>query len=139
MMRLKLVKMMEDQHAHLHMGDGGLLHGAALLKSLVLHWARTDKIFCANLYFVLVGALPELKPIGLCFIGVVKTATWQFPQSYLSHLKMREQGNRRGLIAKDELGTPSMLAFCWKDGDRCYFITSTLFLQPGRAYSQSGW
>jgi hypothetical protein len=118
MMRLKLVKTMEEQQTHLRTGDGGLLHGAAVLKSLVLPWARTDRIVCAYLYFASVGALQELKRIGLRFIGVVKTATRQFPQSYLSHLETTERGDRRGLIAKDEDGTPSMLAFCWMDRDR---------------------
>jgi hypothetical protein len=93
-------------------GDGGLLHGAAILKLLVLPWARTDRIVCANSYFASAGALRELKWIGLHFIGVVKTATRQFPQSYLSHLEMTNRGGRRGLIAKDENCTPSMLAFC---------------------------
>jgi hypothetical protein len=90
MMRLKLVKTMEEQQAHLHAGDGGLVHGAAILKSLVLPWARTDRIVCANSNIASVGALRELKRIGLRFIGVAKTATWQFPQSYLSHLEMTE-------------------------------------------------
>ncbi len=53
MMRLKLVKTMEAQQAKLRMGDGGLLHGAAVLKSLVLPWARTDRIVCADSYFAL--------------------------------------------------------------------------------------
>jgi hypothetical protein len=139
MMRLKMVKTMEAQQAKLRMGDGGLLHGAAVLKSLVLPWTRADRIVCADLYFALVRALQELKRIGLRFIGVVKTATPQFPQSFLSHLEMTEQGSRRGLIAKDKYGTSSMLAFCWMDRDCCYFITSALSLQPGRAYSQSCW
>ena len=135
MMRLKLVKTMEEQQAHLHTGDGGLLHGAAVLKPLVLPWARTDRTVCADSYFASVGALRELKRIGLRFIGVVKTATWHFSQSYLSHLEMTEQGDRRGLIAKDENSTPSMLAFCWMDRDHRYCITSALSLQPGWAYS----
>jgi hypothetical protein len=115
-MRLKLVKTMEQQQANLCIGDGELLDGAAVLKSLVPPWARTDRIVCANLYFASVGALQELKRIGLPFIGVVKTTTQQSPQSYLSHLEMTEQGNRRGFIAKDQNGTPSVLAFCWLDG-----------------------
>jgi hypothetical protein len=106
---------------------------------LVLPWARTNRIVCADLYFTSVGALGDLKPIGLRFIEVVKTATPQFPQSYLSHLEMTDRGGRRGLIAKDEKGTPSMLNLCWMDHDRRYFITRASSLQPGRAYSQFGW
>jgi hypothetical protein len=139
MMRLKLVKTMEEQNAHIQPGDGGLLHGTAVLKYLVLPWARTDRIVCADSYFASVGTLKELKRIGLRFIGVVKTATRQFPQSYLSNLEMRTRGERRGVISKDENGTPSMLAFCWMDRDRRYFISSASSLQPGRAYTRHRW
>jgi hypothetical protein len=133
------VKMMEGEQAHLSMGNGGFLHGAAILKLLVLPWARRDRIVCADASFALVGALQELKLIGLDVIGVVKTATQHFPQFYLSHLEMTDQGNRRELKAKDENeetgeDLPCTLAFCWMD-HRPYFITSASSLQPGRAYS----
>jgi hypothetical protein len=88
MMRLKLVKTMEEQNANVQPGDNGLLHGTAVLKFLVLPWARTDRIVCADSYFASVATLKELKRIGLRFIGVVKTATKQFPQPYLSNLEM---------------------------------------------------
>ncbi len=139
MMRLKLVKTMEEQNTHIQPGDDGLLHGTAVLKYLVLPWARTDRIVCADSYFASVGTLKELKRIGLRFIGVVKTATRQFPQSYLANLEMRVRGERRGVIARDENDTPYMLAFCWMDRDRRYFISSTTSLQPGRAYTRQRW
>jgi hypothetical protein len=139
MMRLKLVKTMEEQLTHAQPGDDGLLHGTAVLKYLVLPWARTDRIVCADSYFASVSTLKELKRIGLRFIGVVKTATRQFPQAYLSTLEMRQRGERRGLVARDENGTPSMLAFCWMDRDRRYFISSASSLQPGRAYTRHRW
>jgi hypothetical protein len=138
MLRLKLVKTMEEEHAHAQPGDGGLLHGTAVLKFLVLPWARTDRIVCADSYFASVGTLKELKRIGLRFIGVVKTATRQFPQAYLSNLEMRERGERR-VIARDDTGTPFMLAFSWMDRDRRYFISSASSLQPGRAYTRYRW
>ena len=49
-MRLKLVKTMEAQQAKLRTGDVGLLHGAAVLKLLLLPWTRTDRIVCADLH-----------------------------------------------------------------------------------------
>ncbi len=94
---------------------------------------------CADLYFASVGTLKELKQIGLRFIGVVKTATQQFPQSYLANLEMRVWGKRREVITRDENSAPLMLAFCWMDQDRRNFISSTLSLQPGRAYSRFHW
>ena len=95
MMCLKLVKTMEEQHTHIQPCDDGSMHGTAVPKCLVLPWARTDRIVCADLYFASVGTLKELKRIRLRFIGVVKTATWQFPQSYLSNLEMRVRDERR--------------------------------------------
>ena len=89
MMRLKLVKTMEEQHTHTQPGDGGLLHGTAVLKYFVMPWARTDMIVCSDSYFASIGTLKELKRICLRFIGVVKTATKQFPQAYLANLEMR--------------------------------------------------
>jgi homoaconitase/3-isopropylmalate dehydratase large subunit len=76
-----LVKMMDaEKNAHLQPGDDGLLHGTVILKSLVLPWARTDRIVCADSYFATVGALQELERNGLRFIGVMMTAvTWQYP------------------------------------------------------------
>jgi hypothetical protein len=65
MMRLKLVKTMEEQNAHIQPGDGGLLHGTTVLKYLVLPWARTNRIVCADSYFTSAGTLKELKRIGL--------------------------------------------------------------------------
>jgi hypothetical protein len=86
-----------------------------------------------------VATLKELKRIGLRFIGVVKTATKQFPQPYLSNLEMRARGERRGLIARDENDNPCMLAFCWMDRDRRYFISSASSLQAGRPYTRQRW
>ena len=65
MTRLKLVKTMEEQDARAAPGDEGLLHGVSVLKSLVLPWARTDGIVCADSHFASVGTLQELKKIGL--------------------------------------------------------------------------
>ncbi len=57
MMRLKLVKTMEEQNTHIQPGDDGLLHGTAVLKYLVLPWARTDRIMRAVFYFASVATL----------------------------------------------------------------------------------
>ena len=39
-----------------------------------------------------------LKRIGLRFIGVVKTATNQFPMKHLSEIELKNIGDRIGLI-----------------------------------------
>jgi hypothetical protein len=55
----------QEQNSHMQPGDGGLLHGTAVLKYLVLPWAQTDRIVCADSYFASVGTLKELKRISL--------------------------------------------------------------------------
>jgi hypothetical protein len=139
MLRLKLVKTAEEEHANILPGDEGLLHGTAIIKYLVLPWRASGRIVCADSYFASVATLKELKRLGLRFIGVVKTATRQFPQAYLSGLEMEERGDRRGLIARDAEGTPTMLAFVWMDRNRRYFICSASSLEPGAQYNRERW
>ena len=45
------------------------------------------------------------------FIGVVKTATKQFPMVYLSSMELQDRGERCGLISTDENGKPYLLPF----------------------------
>jgi hypothetical protein len=61
MMRLKLFKTIEEQLTQAQADDNGLLHGIAVIKYLVLPWARTYRIVCADSYFASVGTLTELK------------------------------------------------------------------------------
>jgi hypothetical protein len=78
MMRLKLVKNIgaEDPQAD----DAGLLHGTVVLKQLLDPWiGQSTRIVCADFYFASVGATLELERLGFRFIGVIKTATKQFP------------------------------------------------------------
>jgi len=80
-----------------------------------------------------------MQRIGLRFIGVVKTATKKFPMAYLSGIEMRERGEWKGVVSKDEDGNPNMLAFCWMDRDRRYFISSCSSLDAGTPYSRTRW
>ena len=50
--------------------------------------------------------------IGLRFIGVVQTATKQFPMSYLSQLELTECGNTKGLVSLGPNGQPVSAGFC---------------------------
>jgi hypothetical protein len=52
---------------------------------------------------------------------------------------MRDRGEMRGVVAKDGNGILSMLAFCWMDRDRRYFISSASSLRPGRQYTRHRW
>ena len=125
MMQLRLVKSQvhEENNAAGVVDDVGLPHGASILKKLVLPWAQTDRIVCADSYFASVATAAEMKRIGLRFIGVVKTATRQYPMAYLSRLELTERGEFKGLVTKAADGTCSILPlFGWT-------VTGAILLQ----------
>jgi hypothetical protein len=124
MHHLKIVKTAEEEDHHSRMDDTGLLHSTSMLKYLVEPWAFSEWIVCADSYFACVGAALELRRIGLCFIGVVKTATRQFPMHYLSRVELQQRGDRYGLGTQSNNGGPRLLVFVWMDHDRRYFIAS---------------
>ena len=77
--------------------------------------------------------------MGLQFIGIVKTATKQYPMSWLSSVEMENRGDRRGLVSRDKFGRPNMLAFVWMDWDRHYFVASGSLLDEGIPYWRECW
>jgi hypothetical protein len=139
MLRLKVVK---GKTATEDDGDYNeqLLHGTKILKELVLPWWWTDRIVCADLYFSSVGTAMELQQHGLRFIGVVKTATKQYPMRYLSTLELNQRGERRGLVMRDvDTNYSTLLAFVWMDRDRRYFVSSASSLDAGKPYVRYRW
>jgi hypothetical protein len=88
-----------------------------VLKFLVMPWVSTGYIVCADSYFASVSAAAEMKRLGLVhFIGVVKTASWMFPQDYLVRLELSNQGEREGVYFKAEGNDdPLFMAFVWVD------------------------
>ena len=64
----------------------GMLHGTKVLISLIIPRDNSNCVVCADSYFTSVGYVKMLKQIGLRFIGVVKTATKQFPMKHLSEI-----------------------------------------------------
>ena len=140
MIRLKLVKTSTEEAADsIAEDDQGHLHGTKVLLNLILPWANSDRVVCADSYFASVGAAETLKRIGLRFIGVVKTATKRFPMKHLSQIELVNRGDRRGLIMYDNDSKPSLLAFCWMDRDRRYFIASGSSLSPGIPHVRQRW
>ena len=77
--------------------------------------------------------------MGLCFIGVVKTATKKFPMSYLSNLELVQCGDYKGLVARGTNGQPTMLLFIWMDRECRYFVASVSSLDSGIPYSHNRW
>jgi Transposase IS4 len=107
------------------------LHGCNILYELVKPWANTASIVVADSYFALVQAAVRLFSIGLRFIGTVKTATKEFPMAYLASRPMEHrQGDMHGVLSKTDCGT-SLLAYCWVDRDRRYFISTCSSLAAG--------
>jgi Transposase IS4 len=139
MIRLKLVKTAEEERTHTQEGNDGLLHGTIILKFLISPWTFSHRMICADSYFASVGAAKELLRCGLRFIGVVKTATKQYPMNYLSTLELQERGDRQGLIMKGDNENPILLAFVWMDRDRRYFVASGSSLNEGSPYFRERW
>ena len=139
MIRLKIVKTAEEENASAVTEDDSNNHGTNVLKFLVDPWVRMDRCVCADSYFASVNAVIVLRMMGLCFIGVVKTATKKFPMSYLSNLELVQRGDYKGLVARGTDGQPTMLSFIWMDRDRHYFIASASSLDSGIPYSWNRW
>ena len=51
----------------------------------------------------------ERRKRKMKLIGVVKTATKQFPMVYLSSMELQDRGERCGLISTDENDKPYVL------------------------------
>ena len=145
MIRLKMVKTAdeEDRQHELASGEGnneqGLLHGATVMKELVLPWLHTDRIVCGDSYFASVPAALMLSRNGMRFIGVVKTATRQYPMGYLQRVELQDRGDRKGLVTRGSDGQPSLLAFVWMDRQRRYFISTASSLDAGAPYARLRW
>ena len=144
MMRLKLVKTADENRNATEVNHDPqgqeLPHAAAILKELILPWAHTNRIVCADSYFASVPAAKLLSRYGTRFIGVVKTATRNYPMSYLQSVELNQRGDRKGLISFGVLpGDPTMLAFVWMDRQRRYFIATASSLEAGTPYTRWRW
>ena len=135
MLRLKLVKNAGSEVQVRLEENEGLTHGCIVLKDLVRPWFNTQRVVCADSYFSSVSTAEEMGRLGMQFIGVVKTASKRFPQSYLSTLVFQERGNWSGVHHRTETGH-EMYAFVWVDRERRYFITNTSSLAHGTPYSR---
>jgi hypothetical protein len=151
MIRLKLVKTAEEEARHIAlmdeaatgeiMSDQGLLHGAKVMRDLVLPWMHSDRIVCGDSYFASVPAATMMMRYGMRFIGVVKSATRQYPMSYLSQVELNNRGDRKGMvtIGGDTNSDPKLLAFVWMDRQRRYFIATCSSLAEGSPYKRQRW
>jgi hypothetical protein len=142
MMRLKLVKTTDENRAPAVAAAAAAAvaspqleperapHGAAILRELVLPWSHTNRIVCADSYFASVPAAQLMTCNGMQFIGVVKTATRNYPMRYLASVELNHQGDQKGLVSNGQQdGDPKMLAFVWMDCQRRCFIATASSLE----------
>jgi Transposase IS4 len=102
------------------------------LYDLVKPWANTDAVVVADSYFSSVSAAIRLKSIGLRFIGAMKTATKEYPMTFLGSYPLPGgKGSRKGLLTTDEATGTQLMAFVWVDRDRRYFISTASSLEDG--------
>jgi Transposase IS4 len=138
MLRLKLVKT-SAQRDEDHEDQAHLNHGTQIILNLTQPWQASDRVVMADSYFASVQCARELLRVGLRFIGVVKTASREFPQAYLSAQELGERGDRLGLLSNNDQGRPNLLAFVWLDKDRRYFIATCSSLQEGQPHIRQRW
>uniref|UniRef100_A0A7S1V4R2 PiggyBac transposable element-derived protein domain-containing protein n=1 Tax=Grammatophora oceanica TaxID=210454 RepID=A0A7S1V4R2_9STRA len=138
MLQLRLVKTAEEEATHAEENQEGLIHGCLILKGLIMPWAHTNRIVCADSCFASVSTAQEMKRLGLRFVGVVKTATKKYPMSYLGSVELQQRDDRHALTTVDSDGT-RLLAFVWMDRDRRYFISSASSMEPGSDNVRQRW
>lgn len=139
MLQLKLVTSARLEQSRRHPDDGPQLpHGTEVLRQLVIPFAGSDRIVCADSYYASVTTANELLKIGLRHIGVVKTATRMFPSQALGEKELLEKGDYIAMLAKNEDGK-SLLAFSWADRDRKSFIATCSHLGPGEHAHRIRW
>jgi len=139
MLRIKIV---ETADAHTDEEENvSLNHGTRVIKELLTPWINSslERVVCADSYFSSVATLVELKRLGFAFIGVVKTATTEFPMAYFQAQELVGRGDIRAAVSKDERGNNSMLAFVWVDRERRYFICNGGTLQPTTPIYRNRW
>ena len=109
-------------------------HGTKVIRDLILPWINAPgdpRTVCADSYFVSVATEMELKRCVINFIGVVKTATKQYPMSYLQNLELGGRGDYKVVESFNNNFLAEMLAVLWVDHERQYFIGNTEGVSSG--------
>ena len=116
------------------------LHGCNVLYELVKPWAHTGAVVVADSYFASVQAALRLASIGLRFIGVIKTATREYPMHYLGHYVLEGgRGDQKALLSHDTASGTDLMVFVWVDRDRRYFISTASSIANGLPCIQARW
>ena len=139
MMQLSIVKSAKNEEYQQYDKDN-LPHGTKVLKELVMIWANTDRIVCADSCFVSVPADEELWKHVIHFIGVIKTEMRKFTMAYLSKIEFQNRGDMSGLLTRPVDRTKPVLGdFFWMDRNRQYFVFTGGSMDKGRPYTRTRW
>ena len=92
--------------------EGDKNHGTAMLHRLI----------CADSCFYSVESAKWLKILRLRFTGVVQAATRKYPMAHLGALEMEGRGDMMCLCSTDDETDQRLLALCWVDRARRYYI-----------------
>ena len=96
--------------------------GTTAVKVLTQPWHGSNRIAVGDSAFGSVATAMATKNVGLCFVGVVKTATKKFPKDYLTNVQLGGKGDFYGMTTKHE--GVDLMAFTWCDRERRTFITT---------------
>jgi hypothetical protein len=115
------------------MSEQGLLHGAKVMQDLVMPWMHSDRVAYGNSHFASVPAARMMMRYGMGFIGVVKSASRQYPIPYLSQVELNNRGDRKGMVKRggQTNSEPKMMAFCL-DGSTETIFHCNMFFACGR-------
>ena len=80
-----------------------------------------------------------LTKMGLILIGVVKTATKEFPQQFLSTVELAQKDDYTGVVSIDLVTKNALIAFVWVDREHRYFISNCSSLSLGNPYTRVRW
>ena len=75
----------------------------------------------------------------MLFIGVIKTATKQYPISYFNELEFPSRGLHKHLVTVKEDGEVEMIALCWLDRNRRHFIGNAEGKMPVEPIFRTCW
>ena len=140
MMQIKLVETAEEENVNQEVYDYGQLHGTKVMLDLLTPWHNDgDRLVCADSYFASVPAVLALRQVGLRFIGVIKTSTWQYPLAYLNGLELNQRGDHRALLSKDDEGNVEALAVMWVDRERRFFVSNAQSIEQAEPIYRTRW
>ena len=114
------------------------LHETKVLKVLVLLWTHSGRVVVTDFYFASVPCALEMRAIGLRFIGVIKTATKQYPKQFSSNIELQNRGDYKGVINKEADGYKLLALFGVNQNVR-YFILNCSLLHLGMPYTRHHW